>query len=113
MPIVNMAMPILSGKEAAAREFAAAVSGPKADAFTKWQNDSATTRETWHLQETPEGSMMLVWFEVDDIEKSFVHLATANDDFTLWMRDRIKEITGQDMQEADGAPPEQIVDWSA
>ena len=113
MDIVNMAMPILPGKEGAARDFAAAVSGDKAGDFAKWQADSATTRETWHFQETPDGVMMLVWFEVEDAEKAFGHMATADDDFTVWMRERIEDITGQNMQEVEGPPPENVVNWSA
>ena len=48
------------------------------------------------------GSFMLVWFEAPDIEKAFTELATAGDEFTIWFRDQVKDLTGADL----GAPPE-------
>jgi hypothetical protein len=48
------------------------------------------------------GSFMLVWFEAPDIEKSFTELATSSDEFTVWFRVQVKDVTGVDL----GAPPE-------
>ena len=114
MPVVAMAMPVLPGKETEAQKFAADVSDQRAAEFTEFQAVSGTTRETWHLQQTPDGTMMVVWFEASDPEKAFEHLATASDDFTKWFRARIQDVSGLDMSEPqDGPPPETVLDWSA
>ena len=48
------------------------------------------------------GSLMVVWFEAPDIEQSFTELATSTDEFTIWFRGQVKDVTGIDL----GAPPE-------
>jgi hypothetical protein len=114
MPAVCMAMPLLPGKEAEAKKFAAEVSGPRAVEFAEFQTGTGTTRETWHLQQTPDGTMLIVWFEDPDPEKAFEHMATASDDFSKWFRGRIQDVTGADMSEPqEGPPPETLLDWSA
>ncbi len=48
------------------------------------------------------GSFMLVWFESPDIEKTFTELATSSDEFTVWFRGQVEDVTGVDLS----APPE-------
>ena len=112
MAVFNGAFPILPGKTDAAKAFASAVAGSRKGEFTQMQKDSATTRETWSIQETPAGAFMLVWFE-GDVEQAFGHLATASDTFTVWFRAQIKEVTGLDMSEPAEGGPELVLDWSA
>lgn len=114
MPTVALAIPVLPGKESEARKFAAEVSGDQADGFAKLQAVSGTTHETWHLQQTPDGTTMILWFECSDPEKSSEHLTTGSDDFTKWFRGRIQAVTGADMSEPrEGPPSETIFEWSA
>lgn len=112
MAVFNQAFPVLPGKTDAARAFASAVSGARKAEFNTMQTDVKTTRETWSLQETPAGALMLVWFE-GDVEKAFTDLATATDDFTVWFRAQIKEVTGVDMSEPAEGGPELLLDWNA
>ena len=112
MAVFNGAFPILPGKTDAARAFANAVAGSRNGEFKSMQSRAGTSRETWSLQETPAGDFMLVWFE-GDVEKAFGDLATANDDFTVWFREQIKDVTGLDMSEPAEGGPELLVDWSA
>ena len=114
MPAVCVVMPILRGKEDAARRFAEEVRGPRAAEFAQWQRAGGnTTRETWHLQQSPDGFSLAVWFEVDDPEGAFKHLARAGG-FGAWFRDRVREVTGVDVSDADAMPPpELLLDWRA
>jgi hypothetical protein len=111
MAVFNGAFPILPGKEQAARDFAAECVGARNKGFEAQHVRSGLTRETWALQQTPMGSFMLVWFEAPDVEKSFTDLATSDDEFTLWFRDQVKDLTGVDLGvPPDGPPPELLVD---
>ena len=116
MGVFNGAFPVLPGKEDAARAFAAAIAGPKKAEFDAMQTRSKVTRETWALQDTPAGMFNLVWFE-GDVDAAFADLTTAQDDFTVWFRAQIEDITGVDMSPSDDgdepAPPEVVLDWSA
>ena len=73
-----------------------------------------TTRETWSLQSTPSGDLVLVWFEAPDIEKAFGSLAESTEPFDVWLRAQVQEINGVDLAAPpEEAPPEVLLDWTA
>jgi hypothetical protein len=102
MAVFNGMFPILPGQERRGRDFAAACTGERRKEFEEQSGRTGLIRETWALQETPMGSFMLVWFEAPDVEKAFTELATSDDEFTIWFRGQVKDLTGVDL----GAPPE-------
>jgi hypothetical protein len=113
MPTFLGAFPVLEGKEDAVRKFAEEVRGRMED-YNAAQKRSGTTREEWSLQETPMGSLVLVRFEAADPEAAFATLAQSTDDFDVWFKKRVKEISGVDLGAApEGPPPEIIFDWRA
>jgi len=112
MGVFNGLFPLLPGKEDEFRAFAAAVDARR-DEFNASQARSGVTRETWTMVTTPTGTVVAVWFE-GDIEAAFADLATADDDFTVWFRQQIQNVTGLDMAEPNDAPPPELAfDWSA
>jgi hypothetical protein len=113
MGVFNAAFPIVAGKEEAARAFAAETFGPRRSEFEAQLASGDITRETWALQETPMGTLMLVWFE-GDIEKVFTHLAADDSDFTTWFRAQVLDVVGVDLgTPPDGPPPEVLIDSRA
>ena len=114
MGVFNGVFPVLPGKEDAMRAYAAEVNGARRTDFTAAQIALGITRQTWTHQQTPDGSLVLVWFEAADVEKVFADFARATDEYNVWSRSQILEITGIDMSQPDDAPPpEVIVEWSA
>lgn len=113
MTIFNCMYPVLSGKDDVARYFAKELSGARLDEFTAQQRRANVSRETWTLQQTPTGAVMLVWFD-GDIDRAFAQLATDDDEFTAWFRAKVLEISGFDLAAPDdSAPPEVVLEWSA
>jgi hypothetical protein len=114
MGVFNGVFPVLPGKEDEMRAYAADVNGSRSTEFTAAQVALGITRQTWSVVTTPDGLLVLVWFEADDVEKVFADFATATDDYNTWSRGRIHEITGIDMSApSDAPPPEIVVDWTA
>ena len=109
MAVFNGAFPILSGKEQGGRDFAAACMGKRRKEFEAQLARNGLTRETWALQETPMGSFMLVWFEAPDVEGAFTDLATSGDEFTIWFRDQVKDLTGVDLSAPPESPPPEVL----
>ena|ERR1700722_2345945 len=109
MAVFNGAFPILPGKEQAGRDFAAVCVGERRREFEAQLAKDGITRETWALQETPMGSFMLVWFEAPDIEKAFTRLATSDDEFTVWFRHQVKDLTGVDLAAPPESPPPDVL----
>ncbi len=114
MAVFNGAFPVLPGKEDDARKFAEEALGSHRDHYDSLMKASGTSRVTWTIQETPAGTLLPVWFEADDVGAIFEHLATATGEDAVWMRGRIKDITGVDVTEiADSPPPEVILEAPA
>ena len=90
----NVALPILSGKADAARSFANETLGERRSAFEEFQKRADVARETWSIQELPEGgALMLVWFEAAD--------------------QRVQEINGIDLTQPSEGGSEVALDWVA
>jgi len=111
MGVFSGMFPILPGKEDAFRAWAEEVKGPRKDGFDALQKRGEITRETWALQPAPTGSFMLVWFE-GNVEKAFEDVATGQDEFTVWHRAQLLDVTGIDLTKPEeGPPPELLLDW--
>jgi hypothetical protein len=111
MAVFNGAFPILPGKEKLGRDFAATCIGERREEFKAHLVRDGISRESWALQETPMGSLMLVWFEAPDIEKSFAALAADEGEFTVWFRAQVRDLTGVDLgAPPEGPPPEVLID---
>ena len=114
MAVFNGAFPVLPGKVDTARAFAKETMGPRRSGYDESQKRGGITRETWSVQETPDGgAFVLVWFESPDPEKSFAEIAQDPSDFAVWFRERVKEVSGVDLAEPPEGGPELILDWSA
>jgi hypothetical protein len=114
MAVFNGAFPVLPGKVDAARAFAKETMGPRRSGFDESQKRGGITRETWSVQETPDGSaFVLVWFESSDPDQSFTELAQDSSDFAVWFREQVKEVSGVDLTEPQEGGPELILDWKA
>jgi len=113
MGVFNGMFPILPGKEDAARALAKDITALRKDQFDALERQADITRETWTLQTTPGGSFMLAWFE-GNVEKAFEDIATGQDEFTVWLRAHLRDITGIDMSQPEEGPlPELMLDWRA
>jgi hypothetical protein len=113
MAVFLGAFPVLPGKDDDARKFAQETLGRREE-FNTSQKESGVTKEEWSLQASPMGSLILVRFECNDIEKSFVRLAASTDTFDVWFKERVKEVSGVDLSApSDAPPPEIILNWSA
>ena len=107
------AFPVLAGKEDDARKFAQETMG-RSEELSASQKRGGITKEEWSLQQSPMGSLVLVHFEAADIEKAFATLAQSSEDFDVWFRGRVQEVSGVDLAaEPEGPPPEIVLEWSA
>ena len=112
MAVFLGAFPVLEGKDDEVRMFAQETLARR-DEFETSQQRLRVTKEEWALQQTPMGSLVIVRFEADDIERAFAGLAESSEPFDVWFRQRVQEITGVDLSAPmEGPPPEVILDWS-
>lgn len=103
-------VPLLPGKTAAARAFAAEISGPRRAELDNAQ--TTVTKESWFLQETPHGDFMIVYYHSPNPNKVHEALAVSQEPFDIWFREQILDLTGIDISTPLGNLPEQILEWS-
>lgn len=84
--------------------------GPRRAEFAEALKRQGVTKESWFLQKTPQGDMVVVYFEAEDLEKTFETEAKSKDPFMVWFKQQVKSITGVDLEQpSDEPPPEEIV----
>jgi catechol 2,3-dioxygenase-like lactoylglutathione lyase family enzyme len=104
------AMPVLPGKAEAARRFVAEVLGPRRADWDDLQRRQGVTRESYFLQHDPDGDLFIVtgegsftpiseWLEPEGIP------------FDRWFAEQVQDVTGVDVRELGGDPPEHLGDW--
>ena len=107
-------LPILPGQEELDRRVFAEVQGPRrAEYEAAWKEIGFQRERIWH-QQTPQGTVAVVYLEADDLERAFSSIATSTNPFVVWWREQIQTIHGLDLtQPMPGPLNEQIHDWSA
>ena len=118
MAMVVRAFPVLPGKEQAAREFANTLSSTRRDDVGAFFKRYGVTRESWHLQLTPQGAFIIVVTELGATPGLQVHVqaqayASAQHSFERWFKDTVRELCGVNPDEQPlGPPTETIFEWT-
>jgi hypothetical protein len=84
--------------------------GPRRSEYSQALKSEGTNRESWFLQMTPQGDLLIVYFEADDVNRASEVLAKAKDPFHVWFKEQVKLMTGIDLEQpSEGPPAEEIV----
>ena len=102
------AIPILPGKTQAVREMYKAIEARRSEA------DAANARygikkETWFIQPSPQGDLLLSYMEAEDVEKAMTAWLADQAPFAVWTKEKFKEFTGIDFSQPQQAPPPEQV----
>jgi hypothetical protein len=96
LPLFAAALPVPPGKEEAVRQFGKEMQLKKKE-FEKSEKRLSAKRESWFLQVSPQGSLIVVNIEAQNLNKMVTDFAKSKDPFDVWMKDQVKQITGFDM----------------
>lgn len=114
---VAMAMPVLPGKTVSLKAWFEELKGPRREELLDYLERAGLAKEAWYLQPSPDGDMLITFALVEDPEDSFRGYAFSDHPFDTWVKGRIIEFTGVDMNAPeDGLVPrteipELILDW--
>jgi hypothetical protein len=118
MAMVVRAFPVLPGKEPAARDFAHTLNSARRDDVGAFFSRYGVTRESWHLQQTAQGALIIVVTELGASPGLQVHVqaqayASAQHSFDRWFKDSVRDLCGINPDEQPlGPPTETIFDWN-
>jgi hypothetical protein len=66
-------------------------------------------KENWYLQSTPNGDMVILYLETDDIGRLFGSIAATTHPYDHWHLDRAVEIHGVDFRKPPGGPLPEVL----
>jgi hypothetical protein len=107
MSSIAFVLPIVPGKEAEDRDALEEMVGSRRDEYEQARRTAGIQREAvWH-QETPQGTIAVVYLEADDVGAAMQAIGTSEAPFDRWFRDTMKDVHGVDL--AEPAPPPQLI----
>ena len=99
MPEVAFAMPIVPGKEQLDRETLKEMEGSRREEYEAALKEAGITRQAiWH-QDTPQGTVAVVYVQVDSPE-GVAQFGSSDQPFNTWFRDQMKEVHGVDISQS-------------
>ena len=109
MAMMAVAFPILPGKTEAWNHFIAELNGARKAEFEA-SRQKAHVREQTFFQSTPMGDLVIVTLSGEDPARSFAEMSSADDAFTRWFVEHVKELHGVDVSAPmAGGPPSKLV----
>jgi hypothetical protein len=104
MDQVCFALPLVSGKTEAARAFMRELEGPRKGQFTASEQRINITKESWYLQQTPNGDLLVAYMESPDFAKALSLFGQSKDEFDLWFKQQMADVTGVDLNNPPQGP---------
>jgi len=114
MDQVCFALPVLPGKREEARAFFGELEGQRNEEFAASERRIGITKESWHVQPTPEGDLLLAYIESADFGAALGLFSQSRDAFDQWFKRRLAEVTGVDLNNPPPGPlSEQVSSYAA
>ena len=102
-------LPILPGKTGAARAFLQEMEGPRKQELAACGQSVGVTKEVWAVQQTPQGDFFVVYMAGEDIAHAFTQLAASQSEFDRWLKQKLQETTGADLNTPPPGPISEIL----
>src|SRR5947209_16849173 len=109
MDHICFALPILPDQTEEARAFQRELDGPRKSAYAASEQRIGIEREYWFLQQTPQGDMFLAYMESPDFASALGRFAQSQDEFDLWFKRRLAEVTGVDLNNPPPGPLSELL----
>ena len=102
-------LPILPGKTEAARAFLQEMGGPRKPQLVECGQSMGVTKETWAIQQMPQGDFFVVYMAGDNIAQTMAQFAASQTEFDRWVKQQVQETTGADMNTPPSGPMSEIL----
>jgi hypothetical protein len=94
MECITWFAPILPGKLDAWKMINEEIKGPRREEHDRSRKRIGMTREVASLMQTPQGDFVCLFHEAENLAKAFHTLATSDDPYDIWFRNRLMELHG-------------------
>ena len=103
------ALTILPGKTEAARAYLRELGGPRKQQLAACGQSVGIVKETWAIQQTPQGDLFVVYMAGEDLARAFAQFAASQDEFDRWQKQQVRETTGADLDTPPPGPISEIL----
>ena len=111
MSVLAMTLPIPEGELKALEDHIA--EAKKRDDFEDTLRGFGLTHESWHVQSTPLGELLIMVFECDDPLSMLAEFSQSPKELPTWQRSVLKDLLGIDLSEPSPEPPSRVIfDWT-
>jgi hypothetical protein len=107
MSSIGFVIPVPLGKEQADREWMSALDGERREEYQSAWKDAGFRRHTVWQQQTPDGTVDIVYLEADDIPAAMAAVTSSDLPFHRWFRERVREVHKLDLSQQP--PPQPTV----
>jgi len=105
------AFPLLAGKREAFQAFVGEIRTRHEEA-SRFYTSYGIVRESWHLQETPAGDLIICCTDLGDAQAAIPQYAQSQTPFEIWFKRRVLDLSGVDAnRQPEGPTAQPIYDW--
>jgi hypothetical protein len=94
-------IPVVPGKEELDRRTLDEMLGARREEYEAALRQAGVTRQTiWH-QETPNGTVAVIYVEGDDPQAGIAQFGSSDEPISAWFREQMKEVHGVDISQVE------------
>jgi hypothetical protein len=108
MSLLVRAFPLV-GSPADLRRFVAALQDERKAEALAFYEAHGVTHESWYLQDTPNGPLVIGLTQVTDVPTASASFALAQTGFAAWFKEQVRALSGVDQNESPNGPPTTLV----
>jgi hypothetical protein len=102
MDQICIVLPILPGKTEAARDFQRELDTDRKADYDRSERRIGITKELWFLAALPSGDHFVAYIEGADFNQAMQMFVQSQDEFDLWFKRRLADVTGFDLNNPPG-----------
>lgn len=102
-------VPILPGQENTAHAFLDELEHQRKEQYAASEQRIGITKEVWAIQQMPQGSNYVVYFEGEDIPRAFQQFAASRDEFDQWFKGQLLATSGVDLNSPPPGPMSEVL----
>jgi len=103
MDQICIVVPIIPGKTDEARQFQQELDTDRKAQYDASERRIGITKENWYLASLPSGDQFVAYMESPDFGRAIRMFSQSQDEFDLWFKRRLAEVTGVDL---NNPPPD-------
>ena len=107
MPVLAMAVPVPPGKTKALEQHIA--EAVEREDFEETLRGFGIAHESWHIQETPQGDLLILVFDADDPYTMLREFSLSEKDLPVMQKNFLRETLGVDLSQPPPGPPSRVI----